>query len=60
MVWLYMEANTKSQKLFPFVKKKHPSVYRIAHLTAPCPLHKQEGPEALNRSPEYTGQKSNI
>ena len=23
-------------------------------------INKQEGPEALNRSPEYTGQKSNI
>ena len=23
-------------------------------------MHKQEGPEALNRSPEYIGQKSNI
>ena len=33
---------------------------RIARLTAPCPSHKQEGQEALNRSPEYTDQKSNI
>ena len=28
--------------------------------TQPGPKFKQEGHEALNRSPEYTGQKSNI
>ena len=34
--------------------------YRIAHLKAPSPSHKQVGHEALNRSPEYTGKRSNI
>ena len=38
-------------------RKFDQSFFRVFHL---FPFTKQEGQEALNRSPEYTGQKSNI
>ena len=47
--------------LFVFVREPQGRIaLELIGLPSQKCINKQEGPEALNRSPEYTGQKSNI
>ena len=60
---IYIGINDVSRDGFPTkicVHHGSGSSRKYCNIYNPMPLVKQEGHEALNRSPEYTGQRSNI
>ena len=45
---------------FLLFDKSLATLWHVPHFQKYCRLSKQEGHEALNRLPEYAGQRSNI